>query len=95
MLRAAAKFPLSKGRLIGPADLIDDPAYDRARRKAAQIADYMRAHGPFEPHRLPIEEMEYTTLPNVIKNSQDASRIRNKRYTTLTRFGDYHRGAGS
>jgi fructose 1,6-bisphosphate aldolase/phosphatase len=63
----AAGFQISNGRLVGPADLFDDPAYDRARRKAALIADYMRAHGPFEPHRLPIEEMEYTTLPNVMK----------------------------
>jgi fructose 1,6-bisphosphate aldolase/phosphatase len=63
----AAGFQISKGRLVGPADLFDDPAYDLARRKATEIADYMRAHGPFEPHRLPIEEMEYTTLPNVLK----------------------------
>ena len=27
----------------------------------------MRAHGPFEPHRLPMEDMEYTTLPHVMK----------------------------
>jgi fructose 1,6-bisphosphatase len=24
-------------------------------------------HGPFEPHRLPLEAMEYTTLPQVSK----------------------------
>jgi len=28
-------------------------------------ADYLRKHGPFEPHRLPLEEMEYTTMPAV------------------------------
>jgi fructose 1,6-bisphosphate aldolase/phosphatase len=27
----------------------------------------MRAHGPFEPARLPMEDMEYTTLPHVMK----------------------------
>jgi fructose 1,6-bisphosphate aldolase/phosphatase len=27
----------------------------------------MRAHGPFEPGRLPMEDMEYTTLPHVMK----------------------------
>jgi fructose 1,6-bisphosphate aldolase/phosphatase len=27
----------------------------------------MRRHGPFEPHRLPLEEMEYTTMPQVAK----------------------------
>jgi fructose 1,6-bisphosphate aldolase/phosphatase len=67
----AAGFQLSQGRLVGPADLFNDPAYDLARRKAQEIADYMRAHGPFEPHRLPIEEMEYTTLPNVLKKLED------------------------
>ena len=31
------------------------------------IVDLFENHGPFEPHRLPIEEMEYTTLPDVVK----------------------------
>ncbi|MDD1720988.1 MAG: fructose 1,6-bisphosphatase, partial [Euryarchaeota archaeon] len=31
------------------------------------IANYMRRHGPFEPHRLPLQEMEYTTLPKVLR----------------------------
>jgi fructose 1,6-bisphosphate aldolase/phosphatase len=63
----AAGFQISHGRLVGTADLFDDPAFDLARKKAGEIADYMRAHGPFEPHRLPVEEMEYTTLPGVLK----------------------------
>lgn len=63
----AAGFQLSNGRLIGPVDLFDDPAYDMTRMKAQEIADYMRRHGPFEPHRLPLEEMEYTTLPGVLE----------------------------
>jgi hypothetical protein len=29
------------------------------------VADHLRKHGPFEPHRLPLEEMEYTTMPAV------------------------------
>ncbi len=56
-----------EGRLVGPVDLFDDPAFDEARRKAIEIADYMRRHGPFEPHRLPMEDMEYTTLPGVLE----------------------------
>ncbi len=24
--------------------------------------DYFRRHGPFEPHRLPLEDLEYTTM---------------------------------
>jgi len=61
----AAGFQIANGKLIGPADLFDDPAYDLARQKANKIAEYMRRHGPFEPHRLPLSEMEYTTLPQI------------------------------
>lgn len=63
----ALGFQVSKGKLIGPNDLFDDPAFDRTRKVANKIADYIRKHGPFEPHRLPSEEMEYTTLPEVLK----------------------------
>ena len=63
----AAGFQITNGKLIGPKDMFDDPSFDRAREIANLIADFMRQHGPFEPHRLPLEEMEYTTLPNVEK----------------------------
>ena len=63
----ALGFQLANGKLIGPMDLFDDPAFEPQRLRAAEIADYMRRHGPFEPHRLPLEEMEYTTLPGVLK----------------------------
>ena len=63
----ALGFQIANGKLIGPVDLFDDPAYDLARRKAQRVADYMRRHGPFEPHRLPPEDMEYTTLPKVLR----------------------------
>jgi len=53
------------------ADLFDDPSFDRARERANMIADYMRGHGPFEPHRLPAEDMEYTTLPKVLEKLKD------------------------
>ncbi|MFP3162758.1 MULTISPECIES: fructose-1,6-bisphosphate aldolase/phosphatase [Acidianus] len=56
-------FNVKNGRLVGPSDLFDDPAFDETRRLAEQIADYMRRHGPFMPHRLEPTEMEYTTLP--------------------------------
>jgi len=60
-----------EGELVGPVDLFDDPAFDWARQKALEVTDYMRRHGPFEPHRLPLEEMEYTTLPGVLKRLKD------------------------
>ncbi|MEW6547314.1 MAG: fructose-1,6-bisphosphate aldolase/phosphatase [Bacillota bacterium] len=63
----ALGFQIAEGRLVGPQDLFADPAFDRARQQALEIADYMRRHGPFEPHRLHLEEMEYTTMPQVMK----------------------------
>lgn len=67
----ALGFQLADGKLIGPRDLFDDPAFDEARRVANVITDYLRKHGPFEPHRLGLKEMEYTTLPQVLKKLQD------------------------
>ncbi len=63
-------FQVSNGMLVGPRDMFDDPSYDYARKQANKIANFMRAHGPFEPHRLPLTEMEYTTLPEVLKKLQ-------------------------
>ncbi len=67
----AAGFQVNNGKLEGPVDLFDDPAYDFTRKKAQEITDYMRRHGPFEPHRLPLEDMEYTTLPKVLQKLSD------------------------
>jgi fructose 1,6-bisphosphate aldolase/phosphatase len=63
----AAGFQLAEGHLVGPVDMFDDVAFDNARQQAMDMADMLRRHGPFEPHRLPLEEMEYTTLPQVMK----------------------------
>jgi len=63
----AAGFQLSEGKLVGPRDMFADKSFDNARQQASDIADFMRQHGPFEPHRLPLEEMEYTTMPEVMK----------------------------
>ncbi|MEE8413329.1 MAG: fructose-1,6-bisphosphate aldolase/phosphatase [Dehalococcoidales bacterium] len=63
----ALGFQLADGKLIGPRDMFADISFDNARKQAKDVADYMRAHGPFEPHRLPLEEMEYTTMPQVMK----------------------------
>jgi len=60
-------FQIADSKLIGPIDLFDDPAFDNTRNQASTIASYMRRHGPFEPHRLPSEEMEYTSLPGVLE----------------------------
>jgi len=63
----ALGFQVHNGDLVGPSDLFDDPAFDETRRLAQFIADYMRRHGPFMPHRLGPEEMEYTTLPQILE----------------------------
>jgi len=63
----ALGFQLKNAKITDPVDLFADVAFDRIRNEALHITDYMRSHGPFEPHRLPMEDMEYTTLPNVMK----------------------------
>ncbi len=63
----ALGFQLKNGKLTEPVDLFDDPAFDRTRIEAQHIMDYLRRHGPFEPHRLPLAEMEYTTFPKVME----------------------------
>ncbi|MEM2234585.1 MAG: fructose-1,6-bisphosphate aldolase/phosphatase [Desulfurococcaceae archaeon] len=67
----ALGWQIKEGKLVGPADLFDDVAFDETRRIAQTIAEYMRRHGPFMPHRLGPEEMEYTTLPQVLKKLED------------------------
>jgi fructose 1,6-bisphosphate aldolase/phosphatase len=67
----ALGFQLKEGKLIGPRDMFADKSYDNARQMALDAADYLRRHGPFEPHRLPQEEMEYTTMPSVMKKLKD------------------------
>ena len=67
----AAGFQLSGGNLVGPRDMFADKSFNLARHQANEMADIMRRHGPFEPHRLPLEEMEYTTMPQVRKKLEE------------------------
>ena len=60
-------FQLCNGSLVGPRDMFDDVSFDETRRQANVAGEYLRRHGPFEPHRLPLDEMEYTTMPQVAK----------------------------
>ncbi|MEM4704174.1 MAG: fructose-1,6-bisphosphate aldolase/phosphatase [Candidatus Bathyarchaeia archaeon] len=48
------------------ADLFDDPAFELARKEAVKIGSMLRRMGEFEPARLGPEEMEYTTLQQVL-----------------------------
>lgn len=67
----ALGFQLNDGELLGPKDLFDDPAFDMTRKKAQNAAEYMRRHGPFQPHLLGEEDLEYTTLPEVLEKLDD------------------------
>jgi fructose 1,6-bisphosphate aldolase/phosphatase len=64
-------FQIKNGMLIGPRDMLGDISFDRARQISNEIADFLRQHGPFEPHRLSPESMEYTTLPEVLKELEN------------------------
>lgn len=67
----AAGFQVSDGKLHGPEDLFNDTAFDHTREKCMEITDYLRHHGPFEPHRLPTEDMEYTALPSILQRFEN------------------------
>jgi len=67
----ALGFQLCNGNLVGPRDMFADKSFDKARQIANDIAQYIRGLGPFEPGRLPLDEMEYTTLPDVMKRLAD------------------------
>ena len=73
----AVGFQISGGMLVGPRDMFADKSFNLARHQANEMADMMRRHGPFEPHRLPLDEMEYTTLPQVMDKLRE-------RFTDLT-----------
>jgi fructose 1,6-bisphosphate aldolase/phosphatase len=64
-------FQVHDGMLGMPRDMLADPSFDAARRQANEVMDYFRRHGPFEPHRLPLDEMEYTTMPAVAARLAD------------------------
>jgi fructose 1,6-bisphosphate aldolase/phosphatase len=66
----ALGFQVSNGMLLGPVDLFDDVAFDISRKRGMEIADYLRRHGPFMPHRLHEHDMEYTTLPSVLSKCE-------------------------
>ncbi len=67
----ALGFQIANGMLVGPRDMFDDVAFDRAREMANDMAYHMRRQGPFEPARLPMDEMEYTTMPQIMAKLGD------------------------
>lgn len=67
----ALGFQIRAGHLIGPRDMFADPSFDQAREECNRAMDYLRRHGPFEPHRLALDELEYTTMPELEKRIAD------------------------
>jgi fructose 1,6-bisphosphate aldolase/phosphatase len=67
----AAGFQLTEEFLVGPADLFKDPSFHNSRKKALDIADYMRRHGPFQPHLTYEDALEYTQLPEIKKRLKE------------------------
>jgi fructose 1,6-bisphosphate aldolase/phosphatase len=70
----ALGFQVSNGQIASDddgtpliADLFDDPAFALARRESMQNACMLRRMGEFEPARLSSEEMEYTTIQQVLE----------------------------
>ena len=70
----ALGFQVSNGRISSDdegkpmiADLFADPAFEIARSEAVQNACMLRRMGEFEPARLSAEEMEYTTIQQILK----------------------------
>jgi fructose 1,6-bisphosphate aldolase/phosphatase len=64
-------FQITGGRLVGPVDMFDDPGFDRVRARCNEAADLLRMQGPFEPHRLPLTEMEHAGLRHVEERCRD------------------------
>jgi fructose 1,6-bisphosphate aldolase/phosphatase len=67
----ALGYQLHNGRLGIPRDMFADPSLDLARQRANELFEALRRLGPFEPHRLPLDEMEYTTMPAVAERLAD------------------------
>lgn len=62
-----AGFQITDGKLLGPADMFNDISFDITRQKSMELNEAMRRMGPFEPHRLSAEEMEYTQMKEIEK----------------------------
>jgi fructose 1,6-bisphosphate aldolase/phosphatase len=52
------------------ADMFDDPAFDLARHEAVTNGSMLRRMGEFEPARLGAEDMEYTTIQQVLQKME-------------------------
>jgi len=69
----SAGFQIADGHLVGPHDMFDDPGFDEARKTANTITDYLRRHGPFQPHGLPLGHAG-PSMPGVFNRTKNKFR---------------------
>ncbi len=74
----ALGFQIANGKIASDdngkpmiADLFNDVAFALARREALEYSSMLRHMGEFEPARLGPEEMEYTTLQQILENLKE------------------------
>jgi len=73
-VRPASRRPASSWPTVNSwdrFDLFDDPGFDDVRRKAMTVVEYLRRHGPFEPHRVPHDQMANTPFPPLLARLED------------------------
>lgn len=63
----AMGFQVGNAKLVGPVDIFKDISFDITRKRCMKAAEYLRAHGPFEPHRAGETDLEYTNLPKILE----------------------------
>jgi fructose 1,6-bisphosphate aldolase/phosphatase len=87
----AAGFTLANGEFVGPTDLFADVSFDRVRKQSMEVADYLRRHGPFEPHRVHHEAMGNTPFlplisrmdPRMVRNDGDDKKGKRRRQSAV------------
>jgi len=73
---SALVFSVHNGRFTEVHDGFADPVFDEVRRIAATKSFFMRENGFVMPSMLPMEEIEYTTLADNIKELEKKFEVR-------------------
>ena len=71
-------FCVKNGKLTEPADVFDHPYWDYVRNKVSQKAEEIRTQGFVGASMLPMYELEYTGVVDVLKELERKFKIRKK-----------------
>jgi fructose 1,6-bisphosphate aldolase/phosphatase len=71
-------FSMKNGKLTGPVDCFDHPFWDSVRKKVAKKATEIRKQGFYGPAMLPMSELEYTGVAEILKELEKKFKIRKK-----------------